>query len=198
MTHSNAALNDLFLKIMQRDVDQRHLLRLGSGEQSLTLDDEKFSKQGRVDWSLARRLQLLGQIQRLAETLQIVGDVGYTCETAEYFYLEHVEWRIEKCRREMTTDDIVDVAKVFPFTEFFSDSPKVLFDGSRADIESAEGCFMHINKIFQELKDYRAFELLRTQGHRADYLLTKQVGIYISNSNFHQKKTCTVTISMFF
>ena len=29
VTHSNAALNDLFRKIMKRDVLERHLLRLG-------------------------------------------------------------------------------------------------------------------------------------------------------------------------
>lgn len=30
-------------------------------------------------------------------------------------------------------------------------------------------------RIFEELEDYRAFELLRNQTMRADYLLTKQV-----------------------
>ena len=35
ITHSNAALNDIFEKIMKRDVDPRHLLRLGSGEVEL-------------------------------------------------------------------------------------------------------------------------------------------------------------------
>ena len=32
--------------------------------------------------------------------------------------------------------------------------------------------------MFEELADYRAFELLRTQGMRADYLLTKQASTY--------------------
>ena len=177
VAHSNAALNDLFLKIMQRDVDQRHLLRLGSGEQSLSVDDEKFSKQGRVDWSLARRIELLGQVQRLAETLHIVGDVGYTCETAEYFYLEHVQWRMDKFKSDVGSESGGNIAEAFPFTDFFADTPEPLFDSgsSEKDRNVAEGCFAHVEKIFQELKDYRAFELLRTQGHRADYLLTKQV-----------------------
>lgn len=34
-----------------------------------------------------------------------------------------------------------------------------------------------LDKIFADLASYRAFELLRTQGHRADYLLTKQARI---------------------
>ena len=65
MTHSNAALNDLFEKILQRDVDPRHLLRLGSGERDLLEEatgGETFSKQGRVEWSLARRSALLAQV----------------------------------------------------------------------------------------------------------------------------------------
>lgn len=33
ITHSNQALNDLFSKIMERDIPARYLLRLGQGEQ---------------------------------------------------------------------------------------------------------------------------------------------------------------------
>lgn len=75
VTHSNAALNDLFEKIMERDVDPRHLLRLGSGEKDLRErlaeggaggggrgEGEAFSKQGRVDWTLSRRMMLLQQV----------------------------------------------------------------------------------------------------------------------------------------
>lgn len=32
------------------------------------------------------------------------------------------------------------------------------------------------NRVFEELADYRAFELLRNGTMRGDYLLTKQVG----------------------
>ena len=81
------SLNDIFEKVLQRDVDPRHLLRLGSGEAELREalarphptqqqydlhgqvdvarkgSGEEFSKQGRVNWSLARRIQLLGQVR---------------------------------------------------------------------------------------------------------------------------------------
>ena len=33
VTHSNQALNQLFEKIMALDIDERHLLRLGHGEE---------------------------------------------------------------------------------------------------------------------------------------------------------------------
>jgi hypothetical protein len=45
------------------------------------------------------------------------------------------------------------------------------------DLESARGCINHLERIFRELADYRAFELLRTHAHRSDYLLLKQVSI---------------------
>ena len=59
MTHSNAALNDLFEKIMARDIDPRHLLRLGAGEKELSVNAQggqyDFTKWGRVNYTLARR-----------------------------------------------------------------------------------------------------------------------------------------------
>ena len=42
MTHSNTALNDLFMKIMQRDIDPRHLVRLGSGSKKLETERDFF------------------------------------------------------------------------------------------------------------------------------------------------------------
>lgn len=196
VAHSNAALNDLFEKIMQRNVDPRHLLRLGSGEADLReslarnaglVEGEEFSKQGRVNWSLARRLQLLGQVQRLAASLGITGDVGYTCETAAYFQLEHVQAKIEQFSLDLNAlDEDEDkkaedhcIQSIFPFNVYFADAPQPLFSGVdfASDVEVAQGCFRHINHLFEELADYRAFELLRTQGHRGDYLLTKQARI---------------------
>ena len=92
-------------------------------------------------WSLARREQLLGQVQRLATSLNVVGDVGYTCETAEYFFLQHVQSRIEKY--EMDVEKVVaagasadnqtregagvagtSIKDVFPFGSYFADAPQ--------------------------------------------------------------------------
>lgn len=198
VTHSNAALNDLFEKIMERDVAPRHLLRLGSGEMDLREalatsgaggggkgQGEAFSKQGRVNWSLARRLQLLAQVQRLSASIGIPGDVGNSCETAEYFQLEHVQSRIEKFKidvaaaRAKNTATPTMVQELFPFPHYFADVPALFRGDLEADLDTAQGCFVHVNKIFEELKDYRAFELLRSQSLRSDFLLTKQVTYYL-------------------
>ena len=62
----------------------RHLLRLGTGEADLRREQvvplsgdagssgEIFSKQGRVNWSLARRLKLLSAVSKLGASL---GDI---------------------------------------------------------------------------------------------------------------------------
>ena len=70
------ALNDLFEKILQRDVPARYLLRLGMGEAELatTLD---FSRVGRVNAMLARRLELLAEVRFPQPTLALV-PLGYS------------------------------------------------------------------------------------------------------------------------
>lgn len=95
VTHSNMALNQLFEKIMALDVDERHLLRLGHGEEELETEKD-FSRYGRVNYVLAKRLELLDQVQRLQESLGVAGDVAYTCETAGHFFRLHILARWEE------------------------------------------------------------------------------------------------------
>ena len=154
-------------------------------------------------------------MSRLAVTLGVPGDVGYTCETAAYFRHQHILPRIEAFRRTASktataataaassssssvtknqaksgtaapsSSSLSVIAESFPFTAYFADAPTPLFspcggsDGGLSqtalDLEAAEGGLAHIHRLFEELADYRAFELLRTQAHRSDYLLTKQV-----------------------
>lgn len=61
VTHSNQALNQLFEKIIALDIDERHLLRLGHGEEALETTKD-FSRYGRVDYILSRRLELLQKV----------------------------------------------------------------------------------------------------------------------------------------
>ena len=74
-------MNQLFEKIMALDVDERHLLRLGHGEEALETEKD-FSRYGRVNYVLAKRLELLEEVSRLQKSLGAPGDVAYTCETA--------------------------------------------------------------------------------------------------------------------
>ena len=77
ITHSNQALNDVFEKLLLRDLDERYLLRLGHGEELLETEKD-FSRLGRVNHMLTRRLELLVKVERLGKTLDVSADVGYT------------------------------------------------------------------------------------------------------------------------
>lgn len=183
VTHSNQALNQLFEKIIALDIDERHLLRLGHGEEALETEKD-YSRYGRVNYVLAQRLELLDEVARLQESLNVSGDMSYTCETAGYFYLYQVLARWEEFLSkikgaESNEDNKTIVKELFPFTKFFSNAPQPLFSGEsyEKDLDIAEGCFRHIKKIFTQLEEFRAFELLRSGADRADYLLIKETKI---------------------
>ncbi|KAJ1828656.1 hypothetical protein LPJ56_000967, partial [Coemansia sp. RSA 2599] len=195
ITHSNQALNQLFEKIISLDIEPRHLLRLGHGEEDLD-SSERYSKAGRVESFLERRSQLLAEVQRLAESMGIKGDFGYTCDSARLFFVAHVRVRWEPYRRkhlvapEGSGGRVVDnIAGMFPFTRFFDQSlGRPLFDQSSlpmggdvdavdALVDVVEGCYRYIEAMFDELADIQPFELLRSNGERSNYLLTNQARI---------------------
>ena len=63
---------------------------------------------------------------------------------------------------------------------YFADAPQPLFTVNSPSKEAAEvarGCFRHLQHVFEELEQIRAFELLRTSKDRANYLLTKEAKI---------------------
>lgn len=187
VTHSNQALNQLFEKIMALDIDERHLLRLGHGEEALETEKD-FSRYGRVNYVLRQRMELLNKVQKLQDSLGVGGDVAYTCETAGYFYLYQVlaRWekfsnRVDQIRESAGAQDWIEVFnEEFPFAKFFADAPQQpLFKGVSfvADYEEAQSCFRYIAHIFQELEEFRAFELLRNGLDRSKYLLVKEAKI---------------------
>ncbi|KAI9496193.1 P-loop containing nucleoside triphosphate hydrolase protein [Zychaea mexicana] len=180
VTHSNQALNQIFEKIMELDIDSNHLVRLGHGEEELNTE-LSFSKYGRVSSFLERRLELLQEVDRLAKSLGISGEHGSTCETAGYFYRNHVLTLWDKFKGDVNNTNAADnVRNCFPFAYFFSNAPTPVFtdamDAEQA-LEAAQGCFRHLEKMFTELEEIRAFELLRTGYDRANYLITKEAKI---------------------
>lgn len=91
VTHSNAALNDLFAKLPLAGVDSTRMVRLGHGERGVvTEEDLDFSPEGRVDALLSRRLELLAKAERVAHALGIPHDMAATCERAMAMYTSHV------------------------------------------------------------------------------------------------------------
>ncbi|KHN88639.1 Intron-binding protein aquarius [Toxocara canis] len=184
VTHSNQALNQLFEKIIALDVDERHLLRMGHGEEALETEKD-FSRYGRVNYVLKTRLELLKEVEKLQRSLEISGDVAYTCETAGHFFLYQVFARWEKFESDVARSahnaypSPESVAEYFPFSKFFEDVPPPLFKGVSfdEDWEIAEGCWRYIRSIFTQLEEFRSFELLRSGRDRTDYLLVKEAKI---------------------
>jgi intron-binding protein aquarius len=173
-------LSDLPFTLVLLDIDQRHLLRLGHGEEELNTD-QNFGKFGRVNSFLERRLYLLQEVDRLSKSLGIEGEHGATCETAGYFYSIHVlpTWNsyISAAKEAQTSEALKNN---FPFSVFFSNAPQPLFTEEMSfddALDVVEGCFRHLEKMFTELEDIRPFELLRTGTDRANYLLTKEAKI---------------------
>ena len=183
VTHSNQALNQLFEKIMCLDVDERHLLRLGHGEEALETEKD-FSRYGRVNYVLNKRLELLEEVTRLKESLGVHGDMGASCETAGYFFLHHVLSRWEKFMGMIqivpgNPVPVSDINEHFPFHVFFSNAPQPLFKERtyEEDMEIARGCFRYLENIFVQLKEFKAFEMLRSGLDRTRYLLVKEAKI---------------------
>lgn len=186
ITHSNQALNQLFQKIINLDIDQRHLLRLGHGEEDLETN-ANYGKYGRVESFLDNRAQYLHEIDRLAENFGAPGAHGNSCETAGYFNSVYVVpawakfWDVANDIGSSATD----IVSAFPFQKYFSNAPQPLFppDASReALLDIAKGCERHIRKIFTELEDILPFEILRNPRDKTNYLMIKEARIIAMTS----------------
>lgn len=186
IAHSNQALNQLFAKIVALDIDERHLLRLGHGEEELDTEGN-FSKHGRVESFLENRDRYLQEVTRLAASIGAPGAHGNSAETAGYFNAVYVQPAWVKFTEVAKSDEIsaAEIAAAFPFHYYFSNAPQPLFP-AEADrdvvLEIANGCYRHISKIFSELADALPFEILRRDREKANYLLTNEARIVAMTS----------------
>lgn len=186
IAHSNQALNQLFQKIVALDIDERHLLRLGHGEEEL-MTEASFSKAGRIESFLERGARYLADVQRLAASIEAPGAHGSSCETAEYFDQVWVQPRWKRYWDSFESADVTteQLVATFPFHKFFADAPQPLFSTNTTKqqlLDTAKGCERHINRIFSELADIRPFELLRAQRDKSNYLLVKEARIVAMTS----------------
>lgn len=186
IAHSNQALNQLFAKIVALDIDERHLLRLGHGEEELDTQGN-FSKHGRVESFLQNRDRHLQEVTRLAASIGAPGAHGNSSETAGYFNSVYIQPTWTKFTELTKVEDTsaADIVAAFPFQYYFSDAPQSLFppEADRETVlEIAEGCYRHISKIFSELADTLPFEILRRDRDKANYLLTNEARIVAMTS----------------
>lgn len=181
IAHSNQALNQLFSKIVALDIDERHLLRLGHGEEDL-LTEGSFSKHGRVETFLESRNRYLQEVQKLAASIGAPGAHDNSAETAGYFNTVYIEPAWTKFLQVASSEEssVGEIVEAFPFHNFFADAPQPLFppDADREKtLDVVHGCYRHVSKIFSELADILPFELLRRERDKANYLLTNEARI---------------------
>ncbi|BAM41445.1 conserved hypothetical protein [Theileria orientalis strain Shintoku] len=90
-THSNFALDDIFTKLVNNElIDEHYMVRLGHSD--LEVDQMgHFTKFGRVNYILQRRLDLLEVVKALKEQLNIKGDyessIQYSLTFLQYHFL---------------------------------------------------------------------------------------------------------------
>ncbi|POR37140.1 Intron-binding protein aquarius [Tolypocladium paradoxum] len=181
IAHSNQALNQLFAKIIALDIDERHLLRLGHGEEDLDAAGS-FGKHGRVESFLDNRQRFLLEVRKLAVSIGAPGAHDNSAETAGYFNKVYVEPVWLKFLQVAASEEssVSDIAQEFPFHGYFADAPQPLFpqEADRVQVlDIAHGCYRHISKVFSELADILPFEILRRERDKANYLLTNEARI---------------------
>ncbi|OAP55227.1 hypothetical protein AYL99_10927 [Fonsecaea erecta] len=187
VAHSNQALNQLFQKIIALDIDPRHLLRLGHGEEDLE-SEASYGKYGRVESFLENRQSYLSEVSRLAASIGAEGAHGASCETADYFNQVFIRpawqrfWDIANAENAT----VESVLGSFPFYKFFSNAPVATLFPHGATMEEARevasGCQYHIDKIFSELESIRPFEILRAGRDQANHLLVNEARIIAMTS----------------
>ncbi|EHY52254.1 hypothetical protein HRR83_003181 [Exophiala dermatitidis] len=187
IAHSNQALNQLFQKIIALDIDPRHLLRLGHGEEELDTD-VSYSKYGRVESFLENRQWYLSEVSRLAASIGAEGAHGGSCETADYFNQVFVKPAWSRFWDVANADDatVEKVLEAFPFYNYFSNAPVPTLFPAGVSLEEARdiasGCQYHIDKIFSELESIRPFEILRNSRDQQNHLLVKEARIIAMTS----------------
>jgi intron-binding protein aquarius len=132
-----------------------------------------------VHYLLERRTSLLEDVDRLAKSLNILGDHAYSCETACNFFRYHIQTRWIDYIQLKNDAELDRLKAMFPFWSYFTDVPG-LFDNISSNNDfwsTAEGGYHHIVLIFQELEEIRPLEILKSNYERANYVLAKEAKI---------------------
>ncbi|KAK6347734.1 hypothetical protein TWF718_005567 [Orbilia javanica] len=195
IAHSNQSLNQIFQKLAGRDIDERHLLRLGHGEddsQQQLVATTNYNRLGRVESLADLRFKLLLEVDRLSSSIGAPGAHGNSCETASYFYRIYVKPLWDSFNEKIALSPNPATARTeFPFIDYFSGKQNwsLPIDGSlESTMDAAQSCFEHISKIFSQLNDLMPFELLRTARDKANYLLNTEALVIAMTSTYAAMK----------
>ncbi|KAK6543254.1 hypothetical protein TWF694_000017 [Orbilia ellipsospora] len=188
IAHSNQALNQLLHKIGGRAIDERHLLRLGYGEDDLAQLAPAYSKLGRIESLVELRNTLLLEVDRLASSINAPGVHSNSCETASYFNQIYVKplWNnfTTAVSLSATSDTIINI---FPFYNYFPNARQLFTETQTSfqrTINVAESYFREISDLFVRLEDIMPFDLLRSVRDKTNYLLSTEARIIAMTSTY--------------
>eukprot|EP01080_Neovahlkampfia_damariscottae_P006060 gene6060-10061_t len=168
ITHSNNGLNEIFKKIINSEmINPSHLLRLGHGEIELK-EYSNFTKYGRMNYILQRRLNLLEEVSKLNS------NYSQTCETCFYYFNKILlpNWLNFKLKCEKEKD--INYLKLnFPFYQYFKNENEFKKEKKFEILfKKSNEYFLKIENLFKELEEYKSFEIIRSNQEREKFILT--------------------------
>jgi intron-binding protein aquarius len=113
-------------------------------------------------------------VDRLVSSLGIVGAYGKSCEQAEFFFKQHIQSRWQLYTEHTLEASAERLIAEFPFTLFFATAPQPLFSPNATlnQIKDVtEGCYRHLCRLFDELRELQPLEVFREPEERAFYHL---------------------------
>ncbi|MEN2498319.1 MAG: hypothetical protein MHMPM18_002621, partial [Marteilia pararefringens] len=181
ITHSNDALNQIFMKLVHCGFPEEMLLRLGHGQTDLGTEKD-FSKLGRVNYLLQQRRKLLARIHILYthfDPTHCPSAEALTCELSHYFELQHIlpRWQqFQDSTRQLEEINGVKLLEMYPFRHLLSHEDNIRVKEAH-DIDSnakdvlTDHYQTNIDSIFRKLEIIRPMEFLRRSDERSLYLM---------------------------
>lgn len=179
ITNTNHFSNDLVKRILRRNVDTLRVLRLGQVKGDAEMSrNSPYSKEGRVDALLKRRLYLLSKVNELALTLSAFEERRgeWSCESASSYYHETVR---SKWNEFMKSEDHSWTS--FPFREFCikNIASEGLTNAVTAEMRDPLEAYSVLVELFEDLEDLRFLEVLRSEKQRGDYIASNYARIIV-------------------
>jgi intron-binding protein aquarius len=179
---NDAELDVLCSKLQQRFVDTKHILRFGRELDFVDIHSvSTWGKSGRIEAFLAAREELLGVTNALAASLSIAGAYGDNCTNATFFFSHIIRPKWEEYHKKniKKRPKLETVISNFPFSAFFDTEAQKVFEDKTVDeaIETATAYYASLEATFNQIEGVRAFELLRGNNDRANYIIVKEARI---------------------
>ncbi|KAK2197494.1 bifunctional P-loop containing nucleoside triphosphate hydrolase/CWF11 family/DNA2-NAM7 helicase-like [Babesia duncani] len=161
VAHSNFALDDIFEKIVQsKKVHKEYMVRLGGSDHMVNGQD--FSKWGRVNYLLQKRLDLLDIVKQLADSLGKEGDYNFNIQHALLLFESHV----------LKLADGGALNRFFESEINFAETCSQL-GALYLECKYRKTHMVFIRDLYEQIKALQPFEVLRNNTDRGNFLIEK-------------------------